>query len=56
LKESYTLEVDWSGIVGNMKGNFLIISKSCFVFVVVDFFPRFDDRLGKIILNLVENM
>jgi hypothetical protein len=52
LKESNTLEFDWSGIIGNMKGNFLVISKSCSVIVVDDFFPRSDDGLGKSIMNL----
>jgi hypothetical protein len=31
----------------NMKGNFLVISKSCSMLVVLDFFPRSDDGLGK---------
>ena len=51
LKESSTLKLDWSGIIGNMKENFLVISKSCSILVVDDFFPRSDDGLGKIIMN-----
>jgi hypothetical protein len=53
LKESCTTEVDWSRIVRNMKGNFIIISESCSMLVVKDFFPRSHDRLGKIILYLM---
>jgi hypothetical protein len=53
LKESNTLEMDRSRIIQNMKGNFLIISKSCYVLVVVDFFPSSDDGLGKSMLNLL---
>jgi hypothetical protein len=47
------LELDWSGIIGNMKGNFLVISKSYSLLVVDDFFPRSDDGLGKSIMNLL---
>jgi hypothetical protein len=52
LKESNTLELDWFGIIWNVKGHFHFVSKTCFVLVVDDFFPRSDDGLGKCKWNL----
>ena len=52
-KNSCIMESIWSGIVENMESNFLIISKSCFLFVVINFFPRFDDMLNKIMFSLM---
>jgi hypothetical protein len=46
------MELDWYGIIRNMKGNFLVISKSYSIPVVDDFFPRSDDGIGNSFLNL----
>jgi hypothetical protein len=47
------MELDWSGIIKNMKGNFLVISKSCSMLVVNDFFPRSGDGIGKSIMSMI---
>jgi len=49
--ESSTLKLDWFGVVWNMKGHILVISKTNFVLVVDKLFPRSDDGLGKCKLN-----
>ena len=52
FKESNTLEPDFLGIIWNVIGHFHFVSKTCFVLVVDDLFPRSDDGLGKCKRNL----
>ena len=47
MKKSGTLKFDGLGVVWNMKGELLVISKTSFVLVMDKLFPRSDDRLGK---------
>ena len=47
MKKFGTLKFDGLGVVQNMKGHLLVISKTCFVLVMDKLFPRFDDGLGK---------
>ena len=50
MNKSHTqIELVWSW---NMKSHILFIFELCYVLLVVDFFPRFEDRLGKSLLNL----
>jgi hypothetical protein len=41
------LELDWFGIIQNVKDEFLFISNTYFMLTVSGFFPRYDDWLGK---------
>ena len=52
LKESKTLNSDWSRIIQNMKDHLLIISDKSYVFVVIDLFLGSDDGIWKITLNV----
>lgn len=56
LKKSYTLKLDWFGVVWNMKGKVLVISKTNFVLVADKLFPSSDDQLGKCRLNFCIGM
>jgi len=51
MNESNTLKLNGLGVVWNMKGHVLVISKTSFVLVVDKLFPRSDDGLGKCKLN-----
>ena len=48
MNESNTLKLNGLGIVWNMKGQVLVISKTSSVLVVDKLFPRSDDGLGKV--------
>ena len=52
IKKSSSLKLDWLGVIRNVRGHFLVISKTGFVFVVNDLFPRSDNGLRKIKLNM----
>jgi hypothetical protein len=47
LKQYNTLKLDQFGVIQITKGDILFISNTGFVLVVPNFFPRFDDCLGK---------
>ena len=51
IQESDTLKYDGLGVVWNMKGHILVISKTNSVLVVDKLFPRSDDGLEKCRLN-----
>ena len=45
--ESSTLKLDWLGVIRNVRGHFLFISKDGSMLIVNDLFPRSNDGLGK---------
>jgi len=47
LEQSNTLELDWFGVIWIMKGEILFIFDIDSMLVLLDFFPRCDDLLGK---------
>ena len=47
MNKSSTLKLNGLGVVWNMKGQVLVISKTSYVLVVDKLFPRSDDGLGK---------
>ena len=51
MKKFNTLKFDGLGIVRNMTGKLLFLSKTNFLLVVDKLFPRFDDGLGKCMLH-----
>ena len=52
MKKSNTLKLDGLWVIWSMKGHFLVISKTSYVFVMNNIFPRSNDRLGKCMLSL----
>ena len=52
MKKSGTLKLNGLGIVWNMKGHLLVISKTCYVLVMDKLFPRSKDGLGKCRLDV----
>ena len=57
IKESITLKLDWLGVIRNVRGHFLVISKTSSKLVVNDLLPRSNDGIGKCKRNLcMENI
>ena len=56
VEESNTLKLDWLGEIETMNCHFLVVSKTSFVLVVADFFPRSDDWLVKCKCNLCKHI
>ena len=57
IEESISLKLDWLGVILNVRGHFLVVSKVGSVLVVNNLFPRFDDGIGKYKWNLcMENI
>ena len=52
MKKSDTLKFDGLGVVWNMKGQLLVISKTSFVLVVDKLFPRSNDGLGRCMFDV----